>query len=331
MLFCLVLLHAGFLPAIFVFLMWSLPGAIGMYALSLGVQRINEVLPDPAYALLSGLNASTTAIIALAAVQLSQKAIKNRLLRVLVIFGACAGLCYNALWYFPALMLIGGSTLMIWEVWLRQRVDKWRARTKRRRSDPQTLAEESAVPETVDLQNLGQDATVQLKPEPTSDSGFQRRRAATHPAAPPTAEGSKSDGINTETAKSAGPTNDEQPPEITPSVDHLTHAIPVTAGITIIVSFFISFIVILVIRGTVKVPLAYSLFANMYLAGTIIFGGGPVVIPLLREYVVQPGWVSPRDFLIGLALIQAFPGPNFNFAGKFNTAPAFLLIFSDRS
>jgi len=59
-------------------------------------------------------------------------------------------------------------------------------------------------------------------------------------------------------------------------------------------------------------PLA--LFSNMYLAGTIIFGGGPVVIPLLREYVVQPGWVSTRDFLIGLAIIQAFPGPNFNFA-----------------
>lgn len=57
-----------------------------------------------------------------------------------------------------------------------------------------------------------------------------------------------------------------------------------------------------------------DLFANMYLAGTVIFGGGPVVIPLLREYVVEPGWVSSRDFLIGLAIIQAFPGPNFNFA-----------------
>lgn len=52
----------------------------------------------------------------------------------------------------------------------------------------------------------------------------------------------------------------------------------------------------------------------MYLAGTIIFGGGPVVIPLLRSYVVDPGWVSGRDFLLGLAIIQAFPGPNFNFA-----------------
>lgn len=52
----------------------------------------------------------------------------------------------------------------------------------------------------------------------------------------------------------------------------------------------------------------------MLLSGTIIFGGGPVVIPLLRSYVVDPGWVSPRDFLLGLAIIQAFPGPNFNFA-----------------
>lgn len=69
----------------------------------------------------------------------------------------------------------------------------------------------------------------------------------------------------------------------------------------------------------------------MYLAGTIIFGGGPVVIPLLREYVVQPGWVSSRDFLIGLAIIQAFPGPNFNFSvylgaltlQKFGYSPVF--------
>lgn len=76
-----------------------------------------------------------------------------------------------------------------------------------------------------------------------------------------------------------------------------------------------SFIGVLVARGQIRTPpLALDLFANMYLAGTIIFGGGPVVIPLLRSYVVGPGWVSSRDFLIGLAIIQAFPGPNFNFA-----------------
>lgn len=50
----------------------SLPGAIGMYALSLGVQRINDVLPAIAYAFLSGLNASTVGIVALAAVQVRE-------------------------------------------------------------------------------------------------------------------------------------------------------------------------------------------------------------------------------------------------------------------
>jgi chromate transport protein ChrA len=71
----------------------------------------------------------------------------------------------------------------------------------------------------------------------------------------------------------------------------------------------------MVLRSTLTDrKLAFDLFANMFLAGTIIFGGGPVVIPLLASYVVQPGWVTSRDFLIGLAIIQAFPGPNFNFS-----------------
>lgn len=38
------------------------------------------------------------------------------------------------------------------------------------------------------------------------------------------------------------------------------------------------------------------------------------MIPLLRQYTVQPGWVESRDFLLGFAILQAFPGPNFNFA-----------------
>lgn len=76
-----------------------------------------------------------------------------------------------------------------------------------------------------------------------------------------------------------------------------------------------SFIGVIVGRGVNASPdITLDLFANMYLAGTIIFGGGPVVIPLLRSYVVGPGWVSGRDFLLGLAMIQAWPGPNFNFA-----------------
>jgi chromate transport protein ChrA len=102
-------------------------------------------------------------------------------------------------------------------------------------------------------------------------------------------------------------------------------------GIYVITGFLFSFITVMTFRGLLKTPpRGVSLFANLYLAGTIIFGGGPVVIPLLREYIVAEGWVSPRDFLIGLALIQSFPGPNFNFAvylGSLATAGSSLPSF----
>ncbi|KAG9533172.1 hypothetical protein KCU71_g22868, partial [Aureobasidium melanogenum] len=100
-----------------------------------------------------------------------------------------------------------------------------------------------------------------------------------------------------------------------PESQNYTYTLSLWQSILIFFLFFASFAAVLTARGTLSAPpLILDLFANMYLAGTIIFGGGPVVIPLLREYTVQPGWVSSRDFLIGLAIIQAFPGPNFNFA-----------------
>lgn len=118
--------------------------------------------------------------------------------------------------------------------------------------------------------------------------------------------------------------------EAAPIADTKTHNISVRLGLSLvtgflgtlllvyfgfILTFIVSFVTVMVFRGVLNNrPRPFDLFSNMYLAGTIIFGGGPVVIPLLRSYIVDPGWVSPRDFLLGLAIIQAFPGPKFNFA-----------------
>jgi chromate transporter len=51
-----------------------------------------------------------------------------------------------------------------------------------------------------------------------------------------------------------------------------------------------------------------------YRAGALVFGGGHVVLPLLQETVVAPGWVSPGDFLAGYGAAQAMPGPMFTLA-----------------
>ncbi len=46
-----------------------------------------------------------------------------------------------------------------------------------------------------------------------------------------------------------------------------------------------------------------------------------VVLPLLQNEVVATGWVSQADFLTGLALVQAMPGPLFNFAAYLGAPP----------
>jgi len=50
-------------------------------------------------------------------------------------------------------------------------------------------------------------------------------------------------------------------------------------------------------------------------AGAMVFGGGHVVLPMLREEVVPRGWMSDETFLAGYAGAQAIPGPLFTFAG----------------
>jgi len=55
-------------------------------------------------------------------------------------------------------------------------------------------------------------------------------------------------------------------------------------------------------------------FDAFYRSGALVFGGGHVVLPLLRQAVVTPGWVRPDDFLAGYGAAQALPGPLFTFA-----------------
>lgn len=58
-----------------------------------------------------------------------------------------------------------------------------------------------------------------------------------------------------------------------------------------------------------------ALFDSFYRSGSLVFGGGHVVLPLLEREVVPTGWVNPEDFLAGYGAAQAVPGPLFTFAG----------------
>lgn len=62
-----------------------------------------------------------------------------------------------------------------------------------------------------------------------------------------------------------------------------------------------------------------AVFDSFYRSGSLVFGGGHVVLPLLRAEVVPPGWVSDSTFLAGYGAAQAVPGPLFTFAAYLGT------------
>jgi chromate transporter len=67
---------------------------------------------------------------------------------------------------------------------------------------------------------------------------------------------------------------------------------------------------------------ALALASRFYRAGALVFGGGHVVLPLLRQAVVPPSWIDDSLFLAGYGAAQAVPGPLFSFAAYLGAAMA---------
>jgi chromate transporter len=84
-------------------------------------------------------------------------------------------------------------------------------------------------------------------------------------------------------------------------------------------SLFVLLLLGLPVLARVSGGRAAAVFDGFYRAGSLVFGGGHVVLPLLRSEVVPPGWISDDAFLAGYGAAQALPGPLFTFAGYLGT------------
>lgn len=96
------------------------------------------------------------------------------------------------------------------------------------------------------------------------------------------------------------------------SAAHIAMPVSRRAGLAALAAFF-------VLLGLFVLPAHFprqgiDLFAAFYRSGALVFGGGHVVLPLLREAFVAPGWVGDDAFLAGYGAAQAVPGPLFTFA-----------------
>jgi chromate transporter len=90
-------------------------------------------------------------------------------------------------------------------------------------------------------------------------------------------------------------------------------------GITALVLFFALLFGLPLLRQVVEAGQTLAVVDSFYRAGSLVFGGGHVVLPLLQEGVVAPGWVSNEAFLAGYGATQAVPGPLFTFSAYLGT------------
>lgn len=98
----------------------------------------------------------------------------------------------------------------------------------------------------------------------------------------------------------------------------LGFTVPASAGVFALCLFVVLLLglPILAVDG----PHAVSLFEAAYRAGSLVFGGGHVVLPLLEQGFVGEGWMSADRFLAGYGVAQAVPGPLFTFAAFLGAA-----------
>jgi chromate transporter len=110
----------------------------------------------------------------------------------------------------------------------------------------------------------------------------------------------------------APPLAPSPPPKAAQAAPTSGLAAPVSrvVGTTSLAVFALLLIGLPLLRGWQPV----GLFEAFYRSGALVFGGGHVVLPLLREAFVTSGWVGDDVFLAGYGAAQAVPGPLFTFA-----------------
>lgn len=95
-----------------------------------------------------------------------------------------------------------------------------------------------------------------------------------------------------------------------------------TSAVIALALFFGLLVVLPALRTAFPASQTLALLDSFYRAGSLVFGGGNVVLPLLQAEVGPPGWVSNEAFFAGYGAAQAVPGPLFTFAAYLGTVSA---------
>ncbi len=87
-----------------------------------------------------------------------------------------------------------------------------------------------------------------------------------------------------------------------------------TRSAAVLLIAFLILLAALPLASRLTDSLAVDVVDSFYRTGSLVFGGGHVVLPLIEAEVVPPGWVTSDEFLAGYGAAQAVPGPLFTFS-----------------
>ena len=103
------------------------------------------------------------------------------------------------------------------------------------------------------------------------------------------------------------------PGTVTSSASHMRFPIGRKTGIAAWCIFFTLLFGLPILRQ-LQPGHALEVFDSFFRVGSLVFGGGHVVLPMLQSEVVGPGWITNEQFVAGYGAAQAVPGPLFTFS-----------------
>lgn len=276
--FSLAVVRNGTLAGFLAFLIWSLPGAVGMAGLGAGVRKFPERLPPIVLALLTGLNAAAVGLIALAAFQLARTAITDPITRMLVLLSASFGICYHAPWMYPVLVFAGGAVTLAYDFRrqilgrLPDQLNPYAIRARRRAAIASSpgQAEPAHDPNyEIELESVGEQ-----RRNPTNENGDEENK-------PEGAEDQAADTVTATLRQRNGSSVQPQQPPATPA-STVVDAAPAERSTPLMVlnrkvafvlgaGFIVYLVTIIVVRSQLNnPPRALDFFTNMVIAGTIM-------------------------------------------------------------
>jgi chromate transport protein ChrA len=267
-----------------------------MLLLAIAVKHIPSSLPPLVLALLTGLNAAAVGLIFFAAHKLTQMTAVDSVTRIVLFMSAAIGTCYTATWLFPVLTVGGGIVTLFFDLdHVQNFIGMCKAgvkrmnifRTRQRFSSEEIelpIRENAQVPVASDNSAQGTTPNVLgeagFNDDSKSKSAYSTSGRLTPVTETPTLHRRQ---VPHAEASSADPAPSLPDTTQTSTPTPINFRLSMTQSLLLVAAFFSVLITVLVLQATLsRPPRELRLFTNLFIAGTILFGGGPVVIPLLQ-------------------------------------------------